>query len=315
MILNGFFHSSVLLSEVVEGLKVKPKEKYIDATIGGGGLTDEILRRGGIVLGIDADENAIRYVENKLKIQSRHGGTKFKINKDLFLKQGNFADLKKIANKYGFNRVAGVLFDLGMSTYQLEHSGRGFSFKVDEPLDMRMDRRIKTTAADIVNTYSSEELYEIFTKYAEELNSLAIARACVRARSLKKKILRTNQLRDLLWEITDSISVGASDMQKLGVFRKMAARIFQALRIVVNDELENLKKGLSQAIDLLKPEGRLAVLSFHSLEDRLVKIRFKDGESKGYLHIVTKTPIEAGWEEIKINSASRSAKLRIAQKL
>lgn len=298
------FHTPVLLPRVMEGLDVKPGKKYIDATLGGGGYTDEILKLGGIVLGIDQDQDAIDFVRQK-----------YQINKDIFLEHGNFRDLKEIAHSYGFNQVAGILFDLGMSSYQLEKSGRGFSYQGDEPLDMRMDKNLESTAADIINKFSKEQLYEIFTKYAEELNSRAIAQAVTGARSLKGEISTTRQLSVILNEVLEKLYRNEKVESKHRKIRQTKARIFQALRIKVNYELENLETGLTQAIELLEREGRVIVLSYHSLEDRLVKFKFKKYESQGLIKIITRKPIIPGESEIFQNPRARSAKLRIAQKL
>lgn len=304
MILSTKYHLPVLLLEVLDGLKIKKGERYIDATLGGGGYTFEILKRSGIVLGIDADEDAIRYVKNK-----------FRINKEIFLERGNFADLKKIAEKSGFDKVSGILFDLGMSTYQLEHSGRGFSYMGDEPLDMRMDTRQKITASDIINNYTRGELYEIFSKYAEELHSGAIAAAVLRTRTLKGRIERTETLRAVVEEVLRQVYPSIRRMEFEKVRNGTLARIFQSLRISVNNEIENLKKGLEQAQDLLIQKGRLVVLSYHSLEDRVVKKMFKESDEEKRLRILTKRPITASYAEIKANPKARSAKLRIAEKI
>ena len=272
------YHIPVLLKEAIDGLKVKPNGKYIDATIGGGGHAFEILKRGGVLLGIDIDQDAIDYVKEKLEI-----------NKDIFLERGNFRNLKSIARKCGFDKVDGILFDLGVSSHQLDTAKRGFSFRSDAPLDMRMDKESNLTAQYIVNKYSKEALYEIFSKYSEELDSRAIASAIVRARALKP-IKTTRELAKILPRPT---------------------LVFQALRIAVNEELDNLIEGLHSGADILKKGGRMVVISFHSLEDRIVKLRF----DKNKLKMITKKPIIPNYEEIKVNPRSRSAKLRIFEKI
>ena len=276
-------HRPVLLKEVISALNVKRGKKYIDATVGSGGHTWEILKRGGRVLGIDCDPEAIRI----LKTENRKQKTE---NRKLIFVQGNFKDLKKIAKTHRFNKVAGILFDLGLSSWQIEESGRGFSYLRNEPLDMRMDPALKVTAAEIVNSLTKEELYEIFAQFGEEVNSWAIANAIVRARPLKT----TKEL----------AGVVGNDASRL-------ARVFQALRIVVNNVIENLKKALPQAIELLEKGGRLVIISFHSLEDRLVKFGFKNKNLK----IITKKPIKPSKEEIIVNPRARSAKLRIAERI
>ncbi len=300
MINTYSFHKPVLLPEAIELLKVEKGKKYIDATIGGGGYTEEILELGGIVLGIDADKDAIDYVSKK-----------FEGNKQLFLEQGNFANLKNIASKFGFDKVAGIIFDLGMSSYQLEKSGRGFSHERDEPLDMRMDKNSRFDAGELLNSYSEDKLYEIFSIYAEELHSRAIAKAIVRARALKKEIAVTGELSDIIREVLNRIYVSKqSDTFRL--FQKTKARIFQAIRIEVNNEMENLERGLNEAIDLLEISGRIIVLSYHSLEDRKVKMNFRKHQLLHKLEVLN-IPLRATYEEIGINSKARSVKLRAAQ--
>lgn len=301
MILPHATHIPVLLPEVLAGLDVKEGKKYIDATIGGGGHSFEILRRGGKVLGIDRDEDALK--------------SNLKIGEDLILVKGNFKDIDVIAKRCGWEDVAGILFDLGMSTHQLKESGRGFTFERDEPLDMRMDTSQKMSGADVINTFSREELYEIFTKCAEELHSRAIAEAIVRARTLDGAITRTSQLVRIIDSLLPDLYRGSDQNAFFKIRMQTLARIFQAIRITVNDELKNLEGGLCQGINVLGKEGRLVVLSYHSLEDRLVKLLIKEEVQKGTLQRITKKPVTAKREEIALNPKSRSAKLRIAQKL
>lgn len=271
------FHKPVLLKEAIDNLNIAPDKRYIDATVGGAGHTREILRRGGVVLGIDCDPETITYVKSRLE------------SKYLTLVQGNFKDLKKIAERHGFDSVAGILFDLGLSSWQIEKAGRGFSYLKDEPLDMRMDTSLKVIAADLVNKLRKEELDEIFTKFGEEINSRAIARAIFSARPVKT----TGTLADLV-----------------GKDKRRRARIFQALRIAVNREITNLKLAVPQAIGLLKKRGRLVVISFHSLEDRVVKFGLRNKNLK----ILTRKPIRPSNEEIEKNPRARSAKMRVAEK-
>ncbi len=302
MILSENFHKPVLLSQVIEALKIEKGKKYIDATIGGGGYTKEILKLGGIVLGIDADKDAIDFDREK-----------FKDCKQIFLEQGNFANLKSIASKYGFDKVSGIIFDLGMSSYQLEKSGRGFSFEKDEPLDMRMDERSQFDAGELLNSYSEDRLYEIFSVYAEELHSRAISKAIVRARSLKKEITRTGELSDIINDVLNRIYFSKTE-DIYRIIQRTKARIYQAIRIEVNNEMENLEKGLNEGIGLLVDSGSIAVLSYHSLEDRIVKMTFRNGQSMNTLEILN-IPLKAKYEEIKKNSKARSVKLRVAQKI
>lgn len=294
-------HKPVLLKEAIEGLKIREGKKYIDATVGGGGHTWEVVKRGGLLLGIDRDPEAIERLKLKFKKEKQQLKSK-----KLILAQGNFANLKEIAGKHDFRRVGGVLFDLGMSSWQIEKSGRGFSYLRDELLDMRLNpQEQKITAADILNQATKEELYEIFSKYAEEERALPVASALVRARPI---------------ETTVQLS---SVIERVGGKMGTKARIFQALRIAVNNELENLKKALPQAVNLLEPGGRLAVISFHSLEDRIVKLTIRNypptprlrrrGEI-AILRNLTKKPIRPKFEEIQENPRARSAKLRIVEK-
>lgn len=292
------YHTPVLLSEVTKGLNLRKGKKYIDATLGGGGHALEILRNKGLVLGIDCDPEALEEVKEKVK--SLDGES---LN-NLILVKENFAHLKKTAERHHFNKVAGILFDLGLSSHQLESPKRGFSFNSEAVLDIRMDPQLSVTAKDLINGLTEGELYELFKKYAEEYDSWRIARALVRARTLKP-ITTCDELADIV--------VKAKERDKFERIHP-ATRVFQALRMVVNDELNNLKGALPQAVDLLENGGRLVVLSFHSLEDRIVKNFFKEQEEQGVLKILTKKPIEPTDEEKKRNHRSRSAKLRIAEK-
>lgn len=300
MTLNNNYHTPALLKETIEGLNVRPGRQYIDATLGGGGHCIEIIRHGGNVLGIDCDPEAIDYVRESIKYQV------LSIKNNSKLVRGNFAHLKEIAQNQGFTKVAGILFDLGVSSHQLEVPERGFSFNTDAPLDMRMDPSLRVTAANLINGLNEGELYELFIKYSEEYDSRAIARAVVRARTLKP-IKTCNELADII--------IRARGGRREKDRTHPATRVFQALRIAVNDELNNLKEALPQAVDLLESGGRLVILSFHSLEDRIVKNFFKEQAEKGFLNILTSKPIRPKEQEIKINPRSRSAKLRMAEKL
>ncbi|MFH0863632.1 MAG: 16S rRNA (cytosine(1402)-N(4))-methyltransferase RsmH [Candidatus Gottesmanbacteria bacterium] len=291
------YHIPVLLNETIDGLNIRSNNKYIDTTIGGGGHTGEILKRGGTVLGIDQDDDALEFVKQNLKSQISN----FKLK----VARGNFKDLKKIANQNGFNKVSGVLFDLGVSSHQLETAERGFSFNKDAVLDMRMDKELTVSAKELINGLNEGELYELFNKYAETNNSRAIARAIIRARTIKP-IVSTNELAEILVK-------AQGKKEKIGRTHP-ATRIFQALRIAVNDELNNLKEALPQAVELLDKKGRIAVLSFHSLEDRIIKNFFKEMASDKTLQILNVKPITPTEGEIAINPRSRSAKLRIAIK-
>ncbi|HUV42384.1 MAG TPA: 16S rRNA (cytosine(1402)-N(4))-methyltransferase RsmH [Patescibacteria group bacterium] len=295
------FHKPVLLKKVLEYLEVKEGEKYLDATAGGGGHTQAILKLGGKILAIDCDPEAVKAARVYLASACPPGKHYF-----WRLVSGNFKDLKEIAKKEGFSEVAGILFDLGVSSYQLETEERGFSFRDNGPLDMRMDPRLGVTAADLINGLNKGELNEIFSKFSQEHYSRRFAEAICQSRRLRP--IRTTG--ELVAVIEKALPGKAKRKMKI----HPATRVFQALRIVVNDELNNLKEALPQAQDLLKPKGRLAIISFHSGEDRIVKQFFKDKESTSQLRIITKKPIRPTLEEIKENPRSRSAKLRVAEK-
>lgn len=295
------YHKSVLLDEVVDLLQVKSKKLYIDATLGGGGHAKAITEQGGTVLGIDLDKEAINYVRTNLKVQIANG--------KLIVVQGNFRDIDKIAHLKGFEKVAGVVFDLGISSRQIEEGERGFSFQKEGPLDMRINQDEKSpTAADFLNLAGKDELYEIFTKFGEEPRARSLASAVVRAR----KISAFRTTGDLLKIIKGVYGIEAeiSDKTKSDI----AKRAFQALRIRVNSELENIEDSLPKALSLLETRGRLLVISFHSLEDRIVKDSFLSFEKKGFGKIITKKPIVPGDKEQEANRKSKNAKLRVFEK-
>lgn len=291
---NNFHHIPVLLSESLDALNVSEGKKYIDATLGGGGHTREIIKHGGMVLGLDQDQDAIKHVQEDQSVNIK--------NQKLTLVKGNFADIKKIALENGFEKVDGILFDLGVSSYQIDSSGRGFSFKKDERLDMRMDTGLRLTAFDVVNSYSFEKLVDIFYRYAEEHNAKGIAQAIVDRRK-KGKITTTKELASIIERIPHK----NEDIHP-------ATRVFQAIRIEVNSELEVLKTALQDSFELLNSKGRIVVISFHSLEDRITKQMFEKfkREEKGF--VVTKKPLIAHPDEIIRNRRARSAKLRVFEK-
>ena len=294
------FHTPVLLKEIVDLLQVKQGKKYIDATIGGGGHTGFILSLGGKVLGIDADQDALDHVQESLADKIK--------NQELVLKKGNFRDLEKIAHSKNFDTSSGILFDLGVSSYQIDSPERGFSFLREGPLDMRMDQSSPLTADALVNLLEKGELYELFNKLGEEHRAGAISNSIIRARRVKA-IQTTTQLTDVVAKAY-RFEGEISDFVK----NKINQKVFQALRIAVNSELENLKEALPQALELLEEKGRMAVISFHSLEDRIVKQTFREFEEKGLGKIITSKPIEATDEEKGKNSRARSAKLRVFEK-
>ncbi len=297
------FHQPVLLKEVIEALKVKKDGRYLDGTVGGGGDAQAILKLNGKILGIDYDPEALTSAREYLTtacpfpIESRGPNAAWR------LVRGNFKDLAKIAEVNDFVPVDGVLLDLGVSLYQLKTPKRGFSFNLEGPLDMRMDPDLKVTAADLVNGLNKNELEKLFWKLGQERSSRRLAEAIVKARRLKP-ISTCQQLVEIILKVKP----------RRGKIHP-ATQVFQALRMAVNDELNNLKEALLGALAILKSEGRMAVISFHSGEDRIVKYFFKEKAEEGKLKIITKKPIKPSWEEIKGNPRSRSAKLRVAEKI
>jgi len=293
-------HRSVLYKEVLEALSVKPGEIYVDATLNGGGHTKGILGLGGRVVGIDLDPQAIERVAKTFSLKVTTEDEKIiGKSKSLIATQGNFANLREIVSEFGVWETPGILFDLGLSSFQLDDEARGFSFSKPGPLDMRFDPRLAVRAADLINGLNEGELHELFAKYGEEHASRSIACAIVEAR-VKERIETTTQLVDVINNVVRR-------REKI----HPATRVFQALRIAVNDELNNLRKGLEEAADLLKVGGRLVVISFHSLEDGTVK-RFL--AERCDFKSLTKKPIVPAKEEILENPRARSAKMRVAEK-
>jgi 16S rRNA (cytosine1402-N4)-methyltransferase len=289
-------HTPVLLEETIEALAVQSGGRYIDCTLGGGGHAAAILERsspGGQLLGIDADPEAIKLVRSRLEAYS---GSTLLVNQ-------NFVNLKEICTKYCFFPVHGILFDLGLSSLQLNGSGRGFSFQLDAPLDMRLHPSQQVTAADIVNTSSEAELARLIKTFGEESHGGKIAHYIVRERPIETTLK--------LAEIIEQAIGG-----RRGRIHP-ATKTFLALRIAVNQELEHLKSALQQAVDLLGFEGRLVVISYHSLEDRIVK-QFTHEEASGEnarLKLVNKKVIIPSLAEVQFNPRSRSAKLRAAERI
>ncbi len=299
------YHQSVLLEETIGLLNVKKQALYIDATAGGGGHTLEILKRGGKVLAIDRDPEAIKHI----KKQSQ----KFQIGRDLFLANENFNKISSIAKENSFENVSGIIFDLGVSSHQLESAQRGFSFSKLGPLDMRMDPDISVAASDIINNFDKRRLNEIFKKFSQEKLSWPIADAIFRARQIKP-IETTTELARIVKEVYQKHENRyRGSRAKRGVRNiNPATKVFQSLRIVVNSELLNLEESLPQTVNLLNKSGRLVVISFHSLEDAIVKRFFKASQD---LKVLTKSPIGPGTWELLTNPKSRSAKLRAAEKI
>jgi 16S rRNA (cytosine1402-N4)-methyltransferase len=297
------YHIPVLLNEVVEHLNIKPDGIYVDCTFGGGGHSRSILQRlneEGRLVAFDQDEDAKRNLPKDVRV--------------LFI-PNNFRYLQRFLRLNGIDQVDGILADLGVSSHQFDEAVRGFSIRFDASLDMRMDQRQTKTAADILNEYSEPQLHKLFEQYGEVTNSKTLAKTIVEAR-------RTTQIRTI-----ENLKQVLSPIVK-GNPNKYLAQVFQALRIEVNDEMGALKEMLEQSPSVLKEGGRIAVITFHSIEDRIVKTFFKDNtfeapdenpfattERIKVLKPVNKKPIVATNEEIKKNSRSRSAKLRVAEKL
>ncbi|MDO8524611.1 MAG: 16S rRNA (cytosine(1402)-N(4))-methyltransferase RsmH [bacterium] len=296
-------HIPVLLKEVLEFLNPKPNENFVDCTFGFGGHSEAILEKikpHGKVLGIEWDNE-------KLKIKNE----KLKIEQGLILVNDSYANLKDIIKREKLGPINGILLDLGLSSWEIENSGKGFSFQKDEPLDMRYavqssKCKVKSlTAREIINEWGEEDLARIFQEYGQERFAKNIARNIVEVR-LQQPIETTFQLVDIIRKsFPRSYKFGKAHF---------ATRVFQALRIAVNSELDNLKAVLPQALEVLEKNGRIAVIAFHSLEDAIVKKFFKEQAKSNTLQILTKKPIMASREEIKQNPKSRSAKLRVAIK-
>ncbi|MCH7828451.1 16S rRNA (cytosine(1402)-N(4))-methyltransferase RsmH [Patescibacteria group bacterium] len=290
-------HIPVLKDKVIEYLNPRPNQNFIDATLGYGGHTVSILEKTapkGKVLALDLDATAL----SRVTARAKEAG----VGARLKVKEENFANIAGAAKEEKFKPVHGILFDLGLSSDQLENSGRGFSFKKSEPLDMRYSKESPTTAEKIVNFWSKRDLEYILKEYGEEEFSREIAQALIQTRATKQ-ITKTNHLVEIVLAATP----------KWYHKKKIhpATKTFQALRIAVNRELENLKIALPQSVEILENQGTIVVISFHSLEDRMVKDFFKEHSS---LVVLTKKPVVAQDEEVKQNPRSRSAKLRAARK-
>lgn len=309
----SFEHKSVLLFETIEGLKIRPDGIYVDGTLGGGGHSAQIAARledGGRLIGIDQDQAAIDAAKSRLA----DFGSKVTIVRD------NYRNTKSVLASLGITKVDGMMLDLGVSSYQLDTGERGFSYRFDTPLDMRMDQRQSFCARDIVNDYSEMELYRVIRDYGEDKFAKNIAKHIVNARK-NGPIETTGELNEII-----RAAIPAKMRAEGGHPSK---RTFQAIRIECNRELEVLKESIEELIDLLNPGGRLCIITFHSLEDRIVKTAFRQAEnpcicppsfpvcvcgrtSKG--RVVTGKPILPGEEELNQNTRSKSAKLRIFEK-
>lgn len=306
-----FKHKSVLLDECIEGLDIKPNGIYVDGTLGGGGHSYEIAKRlnsNGRLFGIDQDEDAIKAAGERLKEFD-----------NVTIVRSNYENMKAVLASYGVERVDGILLDLGVSSYQLDTVERGFSYKFDTELDMRMDTRQTLTAKDIVNGYSEKELFRIIRDYGEDKFAQNIAKHIVKAREIHK-INTTYELNEI---------IKAAIPAKMRLNGHPSKKTFQAIRIECNRELDVLRNTLDDMIELLGEDGRLAIITFHSLEDRIVKSAFREKENpctcppsfpvcvcgnKSQGRVVTRKPILPSEEELEINSRSKSAKLRVFEK-
>ncbi|MDR1473373.1 MAG: 16S rRNA (cytosine(1402)-N(4))-methyltransferase RsmH [Lactobacillales bacterium] len=313
---NDFHHYTVMLKETVDGLNIKLNGVYVDCTLGRAGHSAYLLSKlnaQGHLYVFDQDETAIEYAKKRLASFVNKGMTTFI--------KSNFRNLKVTLSNYDINQVDGLLYDLGVSSPQLDQAERGFSYHQDAPLDMRMDLKAQRSAYDVVNSYTYNDLIKIFYRYGEEKFSKQIARQIEQARAIKP-IKTTAELVELIKK-----GIPAAARRHGG---HPAKRIFQAIRIEVNDELSAVEDSLEQAIELLNVGGRISVITFHSLEDRIVKTIFKKHstvddlppglpiipvENQSILKLVNRKPIVASEEELKENNRSRSAKLRIAERV
>ena len=309
-----FKHKSVLLYETVDELNIKPDGIYVDGTLGGGGHSYEIAKRlsgGGRLIGIDQDEDAIKAAGKRLEPYMDR----------VTIVRNNYCNMDKVLDELGIDKVDGIMLDLGVSSYQLDAADRGFTYNVDTALDMRMDQRQEITAKDIVNEYSEFDLYRIIRDYGEDRFAKNIAKHIVAARQ-EKPIETTFELNDII--------KAAIPMKVRATGGHPSKRTYQAIRIELNKELEVLENSIDMMIDRLKPEGRLCIITFHSLEDRIVKTRFRNNENpctcppsfpacvcgkvpKG--RVITSKPVVPTDEEINENSRSKSSKLRVFERV
>lgn len=310
---GGYTHRPVLLEECIQGLAIRPDGIYVDGTLGGGGHAFEVCRRlgdGGKLIGIDQDGDAIAAATERLK----------EFPGRAVIVRNNYENIAEVLRDLGIEKVDGIYLDLGVSSYQLDTAERGFTYREDVPLDMRMDQRNPRTAADIVNTYSESELYRMIRDYGEDRFAKNIAKHIVKARE-KKPIETTGELTEII-----KAAIPAKVRATGG---HPAKQTFQAIRIELNRELDVLNRSIDRMIGLLNPGGRLSIITFHSLEDRIVKTRFKINENpctcppdfpvcvcgkKSRGRVITRKPILPSEEEIQENSRSKSAKLRVFER-
>lgn len=287
------YHKPVLVEKVVDFLITDPDGIYVDATIGGGGHSERILSKihpTSRLIGIDADEDAVNF-------------SKKRFGERVLIFNCNFSHLLNLLSDLKISKVDGVLFDLGISSFQIDNAQKGFSFTKEAVLDMRFNQKQALNAHYIINNYSADELYRLFKHYGEEKFSRKIANSIIKERKYRA-INTTTELADIVGKVISK-----------RFLNKTLARIFQALRIEVNQELEVLKKALQDAVELLNTNGRIVVISYHSLEDRIVKNIFKKYAQEKKIKILTKKPVVPDIFEVKMNSRSRSAKLRAAEKI
>jgi len=312
--MEEFSHKSVLLDETIRNLNIKPDGIYVDGTLGGGGHSYEIASRlsvKGRLIGIDQDADAIKAATERLKPFADR----------VTIVRNNYTNIAEVLKELGIDKVDGIILDLGVSSYQIDTAERGFTYMVDAPLDMRMDQRQDQTAKDIINKYSEFELYRVIRDYGEDKFAKNIAKHIAAAR-LDKEIETT-------FELTEIIKA-AIPMKIRAVGGHPAKKTFQAIRIELNKELEVLTDSIDTMVDLLSDEGRICIITFHSLEDRIVKIRFRNNENrctcppnfpmcvcgkKTKGTVITRKPILPSQEELEVNKRSKSAKLRVFQKI
>ena len=323
-----FKHVPVLLEEVINGLNIKPDGIYLDCTLGGGGHSSEILKKlnkNGVLIGVDKDKEAINFASKKISKFSKiinfdEIKNVYNCPKSIVI-NSDFKNVNKILENNNVKKLDGILIDLGVSSYQIDNAERGFSYKKEGLLDMRMDQNQSLTAKDIVNNYSENQLKKIFYEYGEEEYSHSIVNNIIKYRT-KKQIETTTELNNII----------ESSLPKKIIYSRNGAskKVFQALRIEVNKELEKLKETILELIEKLNTKGRICIISFHSLEDRIVKDSFKIMATncicppnigicvcghKAKIKLINKKPIMANEIELKENSRSSSAKLRIAERL
>ncbi len=308
-----FEHKSVLLEETIDNLNIKPEGIYVDGTLGGAGHSCEIVKRleNGRLIGIDQDEAAIKAAKERLEPWKEQ----------VTIVRSNYCDMKQVLGELSIPQVSGILLDLGVSSYQLDTPERGFSYREDAPLDMRMDTRNERTARDIINGYSELELFHIIRDYGEDNFAKNIAKHIVRMR--QEKPIETT------FELNEAVKAAIPMKLRLGTGHP-SKRTFQAIRIELNKELEVLKNSLQDMIELLVPGGRLCIITFHSLEDRIVKACFKQNENpctcppdfpvcvckkRPTGRIISRKPILPSPEELEYNKRAKSAKLRVFEKL